>query len=284
MRRSLRALGLVGLLAVGACADSSEPDIERAPIATTPAAIPAGDPHALFAEALRYGRGEGVPRDDAKAAALMQAAADAGHPEAQAMVAAALATEGKNDIAAQWFALAAEQGHAEAQYRLAEAWLNGSGVPGNAAWAAMWFGRAASAGQVQAQFMYGTLLLAGRGVAPNREGAYVWLSLAAARGHAQAADFRDRLAQQLSPDSRKRAETVMRRYAPVASAGYVDRHSVRFLQTALTQLGYQPGAADGIFGPRTRGALQAYREKKAIPGGNLDRATAIALRDDLIAR
>lgn len=287
MRRLILAAALAGLLGLGACADAPEPEIERAPMPPSPAQanVPTGDRHALFAEALRYGRGDGVPKDEAKAAAYLRAAADAGHAEAQAMMGAALATEGKPDDAAQWYALAAEQGHAEAQFRLAEAWLNGNGVPGNAAWAAMWFGRAASAGHVTAQFMYGTLLVAGRGVASNREGAYVWLALAAARGHAQAADFRDRLAPQLSPESRKRAETVMRRYGPAASAGYVDAHSIRFMQTALAELGFQPGAADGIFGPRTRAALQAYRDKKDLRAGSgPNRAVAIALRDDLVAR
>ncbi len=36
-------------------------------------------------------------------------------------------------------------------------------------------------------------------------------------------------------------------------------------QRALTQLGYNPGAADGVFGPRTGAAIRAFEERSELP-------------------
>ena len=53
-------------------------------------------------------------------------------------------------------------------------------------------------------------------------------------------------------------------------------------QTALTNLGYQPGPVDGLLGRKTRGALQAFRKDQGIEGaGSLDIETLRALRIQL---
>jgi peptidoglycan hydrolase-like protein with peptidoglycan-binding domain len=45
-------------------------------------------------------------------------------------------------------------------------------------------------------------------------------------------------------------------------------------QRALRDLGYDPGPIDGIFGPRTRAALEKYQTTERLPvTGELDAAT-----------
>lgn len=43
------------------------------------------------------------------------------------------------------------------------------------------------------------------------------------------------------------------------------RTRVRSIQAGLAQLGYDPGPADGILGPRTKRAIQSYQEQRGLP-------------------
>jgi murein L,D-transpeptidase YcbB/YkuD len=53
---------------------------------------------------------------------------------------------------------------------------------------------------------------------------------------------------------------------------------VREAQRALRDLGYQPGPADGVVGPRTKAALAAYqRSEKIAVTGRLDSETMVRL-------
>lgn len=53
---------------------------------------------------------------------------------------------------------------------------------------------------------------------------------------------------------------------------------VRKLQDALTQLGYNPGAIDGIFGSQTQAAVRTFqRDKGLVQDGIVGPATAAAL-------
>ena len=55
--------------------------------------------------------------------------------------------------------------------------------------------------------------------------------------------------------------------------------STREVQNLLKQLGYNPGAADGIYGPRTRAAIQAFQRDR---GMLMDGEISISLRIRLI--
>ncbi|MEE8301032.1 MAG: peptidoglycan-binding domain-containing protein, partial [Candidatus Tectomicrobia bacterium] len=45
-------------------------------------------------------------------------------------------------------------------------------------------------------------------------------------------------------------------------------------QEKLVKLGYDPGLADGVYGPLTRQALEAFQRAQKLPvTGNLDAAT-----------
>jgi len=87
-------------------------------------------------------------------------------------------------VAKQWFKKAADQGHTEAQYRLALIDLQGKehGIS-KPAEAAEWFLKAANKGHVDAQFNLGRLCLDGRGVAQDSANALAWLKLAANQSH-----------------------------------------------------------------------------------------------------
>jgi len=53
---------------------------------------------------------------------------------------------------------------------------------------------------------------------------------------------------------------------------------VRRAQERLQALGYEPGPADGLMGPRTREAISAFQRDQGLPAsGELDRATREAL-------
>ena len=46
---------------------------------------------------------------------------------------------------------------------------------------------------------------------------------------------------------------------------------VEAVQTRLSALGYEPGPADGLIGPRTRSAIAAFRDDRGLPpGGRID--------------
>lgn len=55
---------------------------------------------------------------------------------------------------------------------------------------------------------------------------------------------------------------------------------VRAVQAKLAELGFAPGKLDGIAGPRTLGALNAYRSARNLePAARLDYSTADGLLD-----
>lgn len=78
-------------------------------------------------------------------------------------------------------------GDAEAQYRLAEMYLNGQGGEENARQAARWYKLAARKGHTGAQAMFGHLMLDGIGVRRNTVRGLMWLSIAQQRRQSDAA-------------------------------------------------------------------------------------------------
>ena len=63
-----------------------------------------------------------------------------------------------------------------------------------------------------------------------------------------------------------------------ASLG-LDRPARRLIQQGLRNEGFDPGAPDGLFGPRTRAAIRSWQASRgASPSGYLDGAEAELLR------
>ena len=82
------------------------------------------------------------------------------------------------------------------------------------------------------------------------------------------------------------ATTVVELRVEVAAGSFLGAGSpgdaVRVLQQALAQLGFDPGPADGEFGPRTETAVKAFQRSRNLePDGLVGPETAQAINDAL---
>eukprot|EP00455_Lapot_gusevi_P055518 TRINITY_DN9031_c0_g1_i10.p1 TRINITY_DN9031_c0_g1~~TRINITY_DN9031_c0_g1_i10.p1 ORF type:complete len:536 (+),score=26.09 TRINITY_DN9031_c0_g1_i10:305-1912(+) len=103
----------------------------------------------------------------------------------------------QNDVAAaEWFQLAAAQGHLDAQcelgqcyqaqFELAQRYYEGRGVAQNYATAVKWYQAAASHGHAEAQYQLGQCYAAGLGVPQHDGNAVQWYRAASEQGHMHA--------------------------------------------------------------------------------------------------
>jgi len=88
--------------------------------------------------------------------------------------------------ALKWYRKAAEQGHADAQFKLGVCYSNGYNVAKDYKEAAKWFRKAAEQGQADAQDALGVYYLFGYGVAKDYKEAAKWFRKAAEQGNANA--------------------------------------------------------------------------------------------------
>ena len=142
------------------------------------------------------------------------------------------------------------------------AWDAGRPVEALSEWRA-----AADQGDARAMLALGQAYVRGLGVPQDFVEAHMWLNLAAARGDPQAAAERDALAGDMTAEQRAEAQKQAREWqpggqeaAPARSTGADSdpppERARREAQALLAELGYKPGAADGIWG---RGSIAAYR-------------------------
>lgn len=183
--------------------------------------------HALAG--LRYGlalsEGSGIKRDIPTAQRWLMQARENGVPEAAlALGDMAARTPASRDKAANervvqsalsWYELAAHAGVPSAQFKLANAYFAGVGVPRDAGQALLWYSRAAQQGLPQAQHALGIMLIGGTaGPADPVEG-YKWLLLAERGGHPDSRVAREKTTEQIPPKDRRQAEGLAQRFAPV---------------------------------------------------------------------
>jgi uncharacterized protein len=179
---------------------------------------------------LRYGlalsEGNGVKRDPIAAQRWLMQAQESGIPEAALamgdMAARTPATRDKAtnekivQSALSWYQGAANAGVPSAQFKLANAYFAGVGVPRDPAQALLWYSRAAQQGLPQAQHALGIMLIGGvAGTADPVEG-YKWLVLAEKGGHPDSRVVREKAAEQIAEPDRKRAEALAQRFVPTS--------------------------------------------------------------------
>ena len=98
--------------------------------------------------------------------------------------------------AARWYRRSALQGHANARFGLGALYLAGLGVRRDPSEAARWFRLAAGQGVAAAQVELGVLYASGVGVKRDPVQAYHWLEIAASRSPAADPAYRARAAQE----------------------------------------------------------------------------------------
>ena len=99
----------------------------------------------------------------------------------------------------KWFRLAADQGHASAQFNLGSIYDGGEGVPQDNAEAARWYRLAAEQGNASAQTNLGVMYYEGSGLPRDYVAAYAWFNIAAAAGVELALNNRLILEQEMTP-------------------------------------------------------------------------------------
>ena len=117
-------------------------------------------------------------------------AAENGDAEAQCKLADAYflgnGMEQDEQKAVEWFRKSAEQGHAVAEYALGNCYLLGRGIEKDEAEAFRWFLKSAEHGYALAQYTVGSCYMAGLGVSSDQEKGVQWLQKAAAQGEPHA--------------------------------------------------------------------------------------------------
>jgi TPR repeat protein len=150
--------------------------------------------------------------DYAAAYKLYKPAAEQGAAEAQYRVGLmhkfGWGADRDHSVAARWFSSAAEQSHAEAQFELGIYYKDGRGVTKDMARSAAWFLKASEQGVGIAQLNLGRYYLAGIGVAKDPVAAYYWLSAAAQNGYVDGLALRAPAAEEMTPEQIK--ETTAR--------------------------------------------------------------------------
>ena len=81
----------------------------------------------------------------------------------------------------KWYRKAAERGHVDSQLMLGNRYYNGKGVPQDYTEALKWYQKAAEQGDALAQTNLGFMYEQGEGVSQNYVRAYMWTSLAASK-------------------------------------------------------------------------------------------------------
>jgi TPR repeat protein len=113
-----------------------------------------------------------------------------------------------------WYDVAAQAGVPSAQFKLANAYFAGVGVPRDPSQAMLWYSRAAQQGLPQAQHALGLMLIGGVAGTTDPVEGYKWLLLAEKGGHPDSRVAREKTAEQISQKDRRQAETLAQRFTP----------------------------------------------------------------------
>ena len=149
----------------------------------------------------------GVAASSATGLSRLQEQAEQGDAQAQYRLAVALMDRyeevGRLQLqqdSQEWLKEAASQGLAEAQLELGTRYLEGRGVVQDFGQATLWVEKSASQGHAEAMYTLGDMARSGKAVEHDLVDAYVWLNLASARGDQRAYSSRRKVASDLSPN------------------------------------------------------------------------------------
>ena len=177
-----------------------------------------GDATAQYNLGYCYASGEGAAQDYTEAAKWFRMAANQGDADAQCVMGEIYDDgQGVNQDdyeAIKWYLKAAEQGQAVAQYNLGVLYGSGIGMAKEYSEAVVWYRKAADQGLAAAQLNLGVSYHNGEGVPQDYVEAYSWWSLAAAQGELKAKNYRDNIAQQMTPEQIAQAQELSREFSP----------------------------------------------------------------------
>jgi TPR repeat protein len=233
-----------------------------------------------YREGLNYTQGVGVSQDYARGMQAFKQAARLGSADAAYMAGMGYLTgrgvTADDASAARWLEIANRAGHTPATFQLAKLYLNGKGVDQDRAWGALLLGLAAAEGHSQAMLELAVCYRAGIGVPTDVGLAWYWADQAGRHDRkpliqtVSARLYRDSSEAQRQNAS-ARATSAQKRPLGLAAATYT--------QLQLKQQGYNPGPADGLWGPSSSRALDAFRNAHSLPaGGAPDNADMLRLR------
>lgn len=196
-------------------------------------------------------------KDYANALAAYQTAAEAGGEYGQFMLANMyLAGEGVKRNPKQylhWMQQSADNGYPSANYLMGLAYLSPNAVK-----AAQYFEVAARDEHGASMYMLGLMYAGGMGVEPSDREALRWFRLAKAQGIQVENQFLSEASIQTYMKQVKRQAAQSRQRA------LARQKMVREIQKILTDLGYAPGPVDGLFGGKTRAAIQTFQREKGL--------------------
>ena len=176
-----------------------------------------GNAEAEFALGQMYSRGWGVPRDEADAMRWMEMAnsLDSDGPPTDWSLVEGYGVEQDQKQAAYWYELAAQKGHAEAQFNLGRLYAAGKGgMPHDEEQALRWVRAAASQGYPPAQARLGDAMPRDWASRRTTSAPIFWLTLAYLHGDKSVEKLRTSLAAKLSPADVSATEQAAQNWKP----------------------------------------------------------------------
>ena len=177
-------------------------------------------------------------------------AAEDGNSQARHDLGVLLLERGKNDEGIDLLVKAANQGNANAMYRLGKEALTGTAMRKNVPWAITVLTYAAEAGHAYAQYTLGKLYLQGEDIPEDREQAFYWLEEAATQGHAHAEYLLAHLNDEVRPSAMLAATRLLHHLsrvfreaepqAPDEPRLRIDRKRARQLIEKRLAMGHRP--------------------------------------------
>lgn len=173
--------------------------------------------------------------------------------------------------AREWTEKAANSGNVKAMHDLAVYMAEGEGGEQSYAGAVEWFRKGAEFGVVDSQYNLGVLYERGLGISPNLTEALFWFQIAASNNDAGAPSKVQELSARVSTEAAMQTSSRAKAWRPARANAISNGRfgaqpwntgnplQVQAIQVALTALGYDVGAPDGLMGPTTTQALTDYQ-------------------------